>query len=102
MMAVVNVSSDAALASRSASTTVMATVSPERYAKVLLRYSSPETPETVGAGVGVGMDVAEGVVFCVGATDGTGVGDGACVGVGDGIAAGVGVAGADSVVNFHV
>ena len=73
---------------------------------VLLRCSSQETPGTVGAGVGVGVDVAEGVVFCVGATDGAGVGDDTGVGVGDGVAVGVGVGvgttGAFSVVKLQL
>ena len=71
----------------------------------MLRYSSPETPGTVGAGVGVGVgvDVAEGVVFFVGATDGAGVGDDTGVGVGDGVAVGVGIGttGAFSVVKVQ-
>ena len=64
--AVVNVSSDVALVSRSASTTVTATVSPERYATSLLRLR-PAGCAGVAAGVGdvVGDGTGVGIVVVV-------------------------------------
>ena len=81
-------SSDVALVSRSASTTVTATVSPERYATSLLRLRSAGC---VGVIVGVGDDTGVGVTVET------------AVGVGDGVTAGVGVGttGADAVVKLQ-
>lgn len=82
-------SSNVALVSLSASTTVTATVSPERYATSLLRCSSADITAGVGDGTGVGVTVETAVGVA------TGVDDGVTVGVG------VGTMGADSVVKLQ-